>query len=98
MEGRATWPETFFFSIVDTFDVTHVLSHGVSVVIRWSEGSFLNQPSWWEDNEVTQSSSMQVSVFALRGKEFGYRLIEWKLAYPGSSVGAVKTVKILGSG
>lgn len=59
VQRSTSWLETTAnLGIVVTLDQAHELRHGVAVVPRWAESALCDQPTWWEDDKVSNGGSL----------------------------------------
>ncbi|KAI6762591.1 hypothetical protein HG530_008571 [Fusarium avenaceum] len=61
MQTGPSWLETTArFGVVLAADQTHEFRHGVAVVPRGTECIFLDEPAWWEDDEICDGGAWMV--------------------------------------
>lgn len=62
MQARTTRLKTLALGIVHSADIAHELAHGVSVVVRRSEGVFSHHPSGLKHDEVANSQALFIRL------------------------------------
>ena len=65
MQWSISRKEPSFFRIIFSRDVSHILTHNISMVIWRPESIFSDHPSGWENCEIEDSSSFQLYEYLL---------------------------------
>jgi len=83
MKRGAAWHKANLFGVIGSADVTHVLRHGVPMIIRGSESVLGNKPARWEDDEVTNCASRVIALTSKNGEDARIRVVKTNGAQSG---------------
>jgi hypothetical protein len=72
MKTAATWSKSDLLGIICSMNISHVLTHTISVIIGRLESMFLNQPTRREAHKIANGNSINQTITSI--------------IYPGSSV------------